>query len=301
MYGNYVINNNKITIEKYNEEKKFINVKIISPNFKLKYNLSENEMEERLKKLIRYSNIERDKKTLFIWPEGALSGKYLFEVEQYKNLIKENFSKEHLIVFGINTLNKSENKFYNSFVIIDYNFNKKFQYNKIKLVPFGEFLPLQSYLEKIGLKKITEGFGSFSKGDKKNSFNYNNLNIIPLICYEIIFPEFIQKINTENNLIINISEDGWFGNSIGPYQHFSKSIFRAVESNSFVLRSANKGISAILNNKGQIIKSLKNNETGNLEYRLPVMEQKKQNKNDLIFFILLFTYCFIFLKKKNND
>ena len=102
-------------------------------------------------------------------------------------------------------------------------------------------------------------------------------------------------------MLINISEDGWFGNSVGPHQHFSKSIFRAVESNSFVLRSANKGISVILNNKGQIIKSLKNNETGNLEYKLPVMEQKRKNKNDLIFFILLFTYCFIFFRNKNND
>ena len=301
LYGNYEINNNKIINKKYIEEKKFINVKVISPNFKLKYNLSENDIKERIKKLIRYSNIEKDKKTLFIWPEGALSGKYFFEIEKYKNLIKENFTKQHLIVLGINTLNTNNNEFYNSFVIIDHNFNKKFQYNKVKLVPFGEFLPFQQILEKFGLKKITEGFGSFSKGDRNNSFKYNNLNIIPLICYEIIFPEFIQKIKTKNNLLINISEDGWFGNSVGPHQHFSKSIFRAVESNSFVLRSANKGISVILNNKGQIIKSLKNNETGNLEYKLPVMEQKRKNKNDLIFFILLFTYCFIFFRNKNND
>ena len=66
--------------------------------------------------------------------------------------------------------------------------------------------------------------------------------------------------------------------TIGPNQHFSKSIFRAVESDSFVIRSANKGISAIINNKGQIIKALKNNETGNLEYRLPVIEKKNKIK-----------------------
>ena len=102
-------------------------------------------------------------------------------------------------------------------------------------------------------------------------------------------------------MLINISEDGWFGETIGPYQHFSKSIFRAIESDSFVLRSANKGISAVINNKGQIIKALKNNETGNLEYKLPVLEKKGRNKNDLIFFALLFTYCFIFFKYKKND
>ena len=159
----------------------------------------------------------------------------------------------------------------------------------------------ENVFEKIGLKKITEGFGSFSKGNVNSIYSYENINIIPLICYEIIFPELIQKIRGQKNLLINISEDGWFGDSLGPYQHFSKSIFRAIESDSFVLRSANKGLSAVINNKGQIIKSLKNNETGNLEYRLPVLEKKGGNKNDLIFFVLLFTYCFIFLRYKKND
>ena len=301
LYGNYVINNNNIKNEKLFENNKTINIKIISPNFELKYNLSEKETYERVKKLIRYSNIEKDKKTLFIWPEGALSGKYLFEIEKYKDLFKENFSSEHLIIFGINTLNKKDNKFFNSFIIMDHNLNKKFQYDKVKLVPFGEFLPFQTTLEKIGLKKITEGFGSFSKGSTDNFFLIDNINIIPLICYEIIFPELIQKINSKSNILINISEDGWFGDSIGPFQHFSKSIFRAVESDTFVLRSANKGISAIINNKGQIIKSLKNNETGNIEYTLPIIEKKGGNKNDLIFFVLLFTYGFIFLKYRKND
>ena len=248
-----------------------------------------------------YSGIEKNKKTLFIWPEGALSGKYFFEIEKYKNLIKENFSSNHLIIFGINTLDQKENKFYNSFVLVDNNFNKKFQYNKVKLVPFGEFLPFHNKLEKIGLKKITEGFGSFSEGSTNETFYYNGVHIAPLICYEIIFPELIQKIKTNKTLLINISEDGWFGNSIGPYQHFSKSIFRAIESDSFVLRSANKGISAIIDNKGQIIKSLENNETGSLEHMLSIKEKKNGNKNDLIFFILLFTYYLISLRYKNND
>ena len=301
LYGNYILNDNKIKVQKLLEENKFTYIKIISPNFELKYNLSEDETLNRLKKLIRYSNIEKDKKTLFVWPEGALSGKYFFELKKYKNLIKKNFSQKHLIVFGINTLDKKENKFFNSLIIVDHNLNKKFQYDKIKLVPFGEFLPFTDKFEKIGLKKITEGFGSFSKGSSDSTFLYDDLNIIPLICYEIIFPELVQKINFKNNLLINISEDGWFGQTIGPFQHFSKSIFRAIESDSYVLRSANKGVSAIINNKGQVIKALKNNETGNIEYRLPIIEKKGGNKNDLIFFVLLFTYCFIFFKLKKND
>ena len=90
----------------YLDKKKFINIKIVSPNFELKYNLSESETLDRIKKLIRYSDAEKGKKTLFIWPEGALSGKYFFEIKKYENLIKENFSDDHLIIFGINTLDK---------------------------------------------------------------------------------------------------------------------------------------------------------------------------------------------------
>ena len=301
LYGNYKLNHNKVETNKYFNEDEFINIKIVSPNFELRYDLSDEETNERIKKLIKYSSIDKNEKTLFIWPEGALSGKYFFELEKYKSLFKENFSSKHFIIFGINTLNKKDNKFYNSFIITDNNLNKQFQYDKEKLVPFGEFLPFPTFLEKIGLKKITEGYGSFSKGKANETFLYNDLSIIPLICYEIIFPELIQGINLKKTLLVNISEDAWFGDSIGPYQHFSKSIFRAIESDSFVLRSANKGISAIINNNGQIMKSLKNNETGNIEYRIPIREKKGGNKNDLIFFVLLFTYCLIFLLYKKND
>ena len=102
-------------------------------------------------------------------------------------------------------------------------------------------------------------------------------------------------------MIINISEDGWFGNSIGPYQHFSKSIFRAIEHNTFLIRSANKGVSAIINNKGEVVKRLNPNEAGYIQLKVPLIENKNKNKNDLIFFILLFTYVFIFyFTKKNN-
>jgi apolipoprotein N-acyltransferase len=128
---------------------------------------------------------------------------------------------------------------------------------------------------------------------------------MPLICYEIIFTELIQKMKVNTNLIINISEDAWFGGSIGPHQHFSKAIFRAIESNSFIARSANQGISAFINNKGKVIKILKPYEKGNIELNIPLInsKNKNKNKNDLIFFILLFTYMLIFftLKKFSND
>ena len=184
--------------------------------------------------------------------------------------------------------------------------NNKFEvvqsYNKIKLVPFGEFLPFESILNNFGLKKITEGHGSFSRGFKNNNLLLDELNILPLICYEIIFTSLIQKSSKDTNLIINISEDGWFGKSIGPDQHFAKSILRAIENNTFLLRSANKGVSAIVDNKGNIIKRLNRNEVGNIEFEVPLIKSNKI-KNDLIFFVLLITYLLVFFifKKKNAE
>ena len=175
------------------------------------------------------------------------------------------------------------------------------EYNKQKLVPFGEFLPLESLLKRFGLKKITEGYGAFLKGEKQKNLKIENLNILPLVCYEVIFPNFIQSSEKGTNLIINISEDGWFGNSIGPHQHFAKGIFRAIEQNSFFIRSANKGISAIINNKGEIIKKLSLNEAGNIELEVPLIKSNKKNKNDLIFFVLLITYIFIFIFIRKNN
>ena len=175
------------------------------------------------------------------------------------------------------------------------------EYKKQKLVPFGEFLPFQKILNKFGFKKITEGHGSFLRGENQKNLIYDNLNILPLICYEIIFTKFVQKSELNTNLIVNISEDGWFGDSIGPYQHFSKTIFRAIEQNSFLIRSANKGISAIIDNKGNVIKKLSPNEAGNIELEVPLIKNKNKNKNDLIFFALLITYILIFLILKKND
>ena len=194
-----------------------------------------------------------------------------------------------------------KNGYHNSLVIINNKMEILKEYKKQKLVPFGEFLPFEKILNKFGFKKITEGHGSFLRGENQKNLTLDNLNILPLVCYEIIFTKFVQKSDINTNLIINISEDGWFGDSIGPYQHFSKTIFRAIEQNSFLIRSANKGVSAIIDNKGNVIKKLSPNEAGNIELEVPLIKNKNKNKNDLIFFALLITYILIFLLLKKND
>jgi len=298
IYGNYQINKNEKLLKSVKEK---ISVKIVAPNFDLKYGLNNSEIEERFNKLIRYSDPIENKKTLFIWPEGVFSGYSYNDVLIFKELISKNFSQNHHILFGINILDKKSGSFYNSMIVINNNFKIIQSYNKRKLVPFGEFLPFENLLSSFGLKKITEGHGSFVKGSNDNNLIFDNLNILPLICYEVIFTKLIQGSDDNTNLIVNISEDGWFGRSIGPDQHFSKSIFRAIENNTFFLRSANKGVSAIINNKGKIIKQLNRNETGNIEFDVPLIKSNK-NKNDLIFFALLITYLLFFIiYRKENE
>ena len=297
IYGNYKINKNNKLLKTIDEK---VLVRIVSPNFDLKYNLSKSNIEERFKKIIRYSEPDKNQKTIFIWPEGVFSGYSYNDVLPFKNIILKNFSKKHQIIFGTNRIDEVSGRFYNSMLIVNNNFDIIKSYNKRKLVPFGEFLPFDNFLKRLGFKKITEGYGSFLKGKDDNNLIVGELNILPLICYEVIFTDLIQKSGTNTNLIVNISEDAWFGKSIGPDQHFAKSIFRAIESNTFFLRSTNKGVSAIIDNKGNIIKQLNRNEAGNIEFEVPLIKSNKI-KNDLIFFVLLITYLLIFLIYKKND
>jgi len=300
IYGTYLINKNNAYVN-YLQKKDKVLFKVISPNFELKYDSSINEMEQKLEKLIKYSEPDQEKKTFFIWPEGVFTGFSFDEISKFDFMFNKNFKKNHFIIFGINTIDSNTGKYFNSLVIVNNEFKILKQYNKRKLVPFGEFLPFDNFFKKIGIKKITQGFGSFSSGKNQNNILIENINILPLICYEIIFPELIQLANS-SNLIVNISEDGWFGNTIGPHQHFAKAIFRSIENDTYLVRSANKGVSAIINNKGEIQKKLNIGEAGNIEAYIPLFKTNLRNKNDLIFFILLFTYLSIFIifKNKNN-
>ncbi len=299
LFGTFSINKNKGLLNYLTIDEK-VYIKVVSPNFKLDYNLPIDKVEEKLKKIIRYSNPDDSKKTIFIWPEGIFTGYDIDDILNFKKIIRQSFSKSHLILFGINSIDESTGLYFNSLIVINNEFEILSKYNKTKLVPFGEFLPFEKYLNKIGLKKITQGHGSFLKGQKQQNILIDNLNILPLICYEIIFTELIQKTDDKTNLIINISEDGWFGKSIGPHQHFAKAIYRAIENDTYLIRSANQGVSAIINNKGEIVKKLNTHEAGNIELNVPLIKSEYKNKNDLIFFTLLFTYLFIFLIFRNK-
>jgi len=290
----------KIKNSDYKFDKKF-NVKIVSPNFSLEDYNTQNE-ELQIKRLIKISDPEKNKKTLFVWPEGIFYQSYLEDIKKYQNLFKDKFSKNHLIILGINNFNNNygsgDQKYYNSLVLLNHKLEILSLYNKVNLVPFGEFLPFEKVLSKFGLKKITPGYSSFSPGDNRAIINlgeeFNEKLILPLICYEIIYPAKIKKKNQYPDLVINISEDAWFGKSIGPYQHFTKAMYRSIEEGVFIARSANKGISAFINPNGEILKSLNTGESGNIELNFPYFSRSTLFSiyGNKIFFLIIFLYIF---------
>jgi len=284
-----------------------ISVKIISPNFSLKDYKTQDEIT-RLKRLIKISDPDKSKKTLFIWPEGIFYESYLQDIKQYTKLFADKFSENHLIILGVNNFvnSKDDNnkKYFNSFVILNHKLEILSIYNKLYLVPFGEFLPFEKFLSRFGLKKITTGYNSFTAGDMRKILslgdNFNTKLIIPLICYEIIYPGKIKDKNEFPDLIVNISEDAWFGKSIGPYQHYAKAIYRSVEEGIFIARSANKGISGFIDPNGRSLKFLDVSESGNVEHNMPFFAGKTLYSvyGNKIFFLIILVYIFLILMLK---
>tara|TARA_B100000965_G_scaffold350093_1_gene323743 strand:+ start:729 stop:2261 length:1533 start_codon:yes stop_codon:yes gene_type:complete len=296
-YGSKVINdykkNTNVNIKS--------NIKILSPKIKIERFYQNEDPSEIISELIELSNPNLEEETIFIFPEGTLTSINLNEIKIYKKMFKDNYSSKHKIILGINSIEKS--KVFNSLVVLDNNLNILAKYNKNDLVPFGEFLPFENLLSKLGIKKITGGYQSFSADKTRKVLNINDLKFLPLICYEIIYSGRLNKGNNKYDFIINISEDGWFGNSIGPNQHFSHSIFRAIEEGKNLIRSANNGTSAVIDPTGQIINKLESTHKGVIE-----VNKFKNNKktffsiygNNLFFYFILFYISLIFFLKKKK-
>src|SRR5262249_6694907 len=131
------------------------------------------------------------------------------------------------------------------------------RYDKVHLVPFGEFLPFQGLLERLGLTQLTKVEGGLSAGDDRRSLAVPGApRMRALICYEVIFPGEAVPAGERPGWLLNVSNDGWFGISTGPYQHLQQARVRAIEEGLPVVRAANTGISAIIDPLGRIVRSL---------------------------------------------
>ena len=257
---------------------------------------------EVINELIEISEPDLNTKIIFLWPEGIIPNANQTDLKEFKFLFNEKFNKNHLLAIGINSYerNNSKNYFYNTLSIYDHNLNLLNDYKKVKLVPFGEFLPFEKILKKIGLRSLTNNYQSFSSGKNREILSIKvesfDLKILPLICYEIIYSGNIFK-NSNFDYIINISEDGWFGDSIGPHQHFTHSIFRAIESGKYLLRSTNNGISAIIDPTGNVEKKIEFGQSGYIDFKdQKVFKETVFSKygNKMFLFIILLYIFLIF-------
>jgi apolipoprotein N-acyltransferase len=275
-------------------------VRAIGSNISLDRFYSNIDPVSVINELIDISQPSKNDKIIFVWPEGILPDISQEELIEFKWLFEDVFSTNHLLFIGINSqkINKEKIDYFNSLSIYDHNLEILNFYNKINLVPFGEFLPFENILKKFGLSVITNNYQSFSSGEDRKIINIKrddfSLKILPLICYEIIYSGKIFN-NSNFDLMVNISEDGWFGSSIGPKQHFAHSIFRAVESGKYLLRSANNGIAAIVNPLGIVEQKVEHGQSGYIDFKKaqkiqPTLFSKYGNK---IFITLILIYIFL--------
>ena len=255
---------------------------------------------DTINELIEISQPDLETKIVFLWPEGIIPNTNQKELKEFEFLFNEKFNKNHLLAIGINSYeqNDSENYFFNTFSIYDHKLNLISDYKKVKLVPFGEFLPFEKTLKKIGLKSLSNNYQSFSSGKNREILSINergfNFKLLPLICYEIIYSGNIFE-NSNFDYIINVSEDGWFGDSIGPHQHFTHSVFRAIESGKYLLRSANNGISAIINPTGDIENKIEIGQAGYIDFKdkKDFRETVFSKYGNKMFLIIILLYIFL--------
>ena len=160
---------------------------------------------------------------------------------------------------------------YNSLMVFKDNGQLETVYDKIHLVPFGEYLPFQRLLERIGLMQLTKVVGGFLSGDRRRAMDVGAApKMLPLICYEAIFPGAAVPQGERPGWLVNVTNDGWFGISSGPYQHFQQARVLAIAEGLPLVRAANTGISAVIDPVGRIIGALPLGIEGTLDSRLPV-------------------------------
>jgi apolipoprotein N-acyltransferase len=159
---------------------------------------------------------------------------------------------------------------YNSIYVIDHDGSVLSIYDKLHLVPFGEYLPFQEWMERLGFVQLTKVQGGFIPGIRRRPMQIPNApRALPLICYEAIFPGDVVARDDRPGWIVNLTNDGWFGISTGPYQHLQQARLRAIEEGLPVVRAANTGISAVIDPMGRMVAQLGLGVEGVLDSSLP--------------------------------
>jgi apolipoprotein N-acyltransferase len=211
---------------------------------------------------------------ILIWPESAFPFFLTREADAMAQ-IAELLPKDTVLLTGSVRAPDGPpgvrvSRAYNSIYLIDHDGGVLSVYDKLHLVPFGEYLPLQAWMEKLGFVQLTRVHGGFIPGTRRRTMEVPQAPpALPLICYEAIFPGDIAASGDRPGWIINLTNDGWFGNSTGPYQHLQQARMRAIEEGLPMVRAANTGISAVIDPSGRIVARLGLGIEGVLDASLP--------------------------------
>ncbi len=242
---------------------------VIQPNIPQKEKWLPGNREKIIEKMITMTRQSlKEKPDLIIWPEAALP--LLLEKEtalcdQLQNLIEKEQTSlmlggpRYLTMPPKKQTNETQKRLYNSIFLFTPDSLRQV-YNKVKLVPYGEFTPLAEFFPFIS--KIVPGL-DYSPGDEIKNLTLNQLKIAPSVCFEGVFSAFTARFfGAGANLLINLTNDAWFGDSPGPRQHLLNVRLRALENHCYIVRCANTGISAIINPQGEIEQQLPLNQEG---------------------------------------
>ncbi|MGI9277604.1 MAG: apolipoprotein N-acyltransferase [Endozoicomonas sp.] len=207
---------------------------------------------------------------LIIWPENAIPILYGSARSVIQQLDRQASSTGTAMLLGMPVDDNSlgETRYYNGIVALGQSDGR---YYKRKLVPFGEYVPLESVLR--GLIAFFDlPMSSFTAGNSDQSILETSDTIIaPYICYEVVYPDFAARQARESGLLVTISNDTWFGDSIGPEQHFQMARMRSLETGRYMIRATNDGISALINDNGKVIESIPRFQPGILRGTAKIM------------------------------
>jgi apolipoprotein N-acyltransferase len=186
---------------------------------------------------------------LIIWPETAIPSLYHRADDFINGIEQQKHNSKTLFMSGLAYKDQSSNEYFNSILLID---DTHHFYHKHHLVPFGEYLPFKTVLGKL-LDFLKIPMSDFSSGDENQKLLKTEKGIFGMsICYEDAYGTQIRQSMPDANILINVSNDAWFGDSLAPHQHLQIARMRAMENGRYLLRSTNTGISAVINNKGEV-------------------------------------------------
>jgi apolipoprotein N-acyltransferase len=199
--------------------------------------------------------VSEEKPDLIIWPETATPF-FFQDAKEYQPFVLDVPKKTNaFLLFGTPSykIQKGKVNHYNSAYLLSPSGELAGKYDKIHLVPFGEYIPMQDLLFFLG--SLGEGIGDFKSGKEIYNFSLPQGQFGVLICFEIIFPDLCRRfVKKGANFLVTMTNDAWFGKTSAPYQHFSMATFRAVENRVFVARAANTGITGFIDPRGKILK-----------------------------------------------